>query len=233
MRLILKFNPLKNSNYYEIGKYDIQGFIYNLIKDTEFKNYHNVKGFKFFNFSNIFPVTDFKQDEYKNLIISSPSSAFIKLLYYQLSHMEVFRLNKYYMEIISLKIFNKQCTGSIITGTPIALFEDNYSNKYFSFNNNSFDFFFNRLKDNAIKKYVAYTGDDFNLESDIFDSFELTREVSVRISMKDNTFIIIGSLWKTLEKELNRDNKQFYNFLLDCGLGEKNSLGFGFINNRR
>lgn len=235
MRLIIKFNPLSDCKYDAIGKYDIQGFIYSLLKDTEFKNYHDIKGFKFFTFSNIFPVCDFKQDNLKTIIISSPSSAFIKVLYYQLSNLEIFRLNKYYMEKYKVKLIkNNKCSNSIITGTPIVLFENNYENRYYSFNQKlDFNFFFNRLKENALKKYVAYTQDEINLESDLFDSFEFNREVSMRIIMKNQTFIIIGSLWKVLEKNIAREDRKFYNFLFDCGLGEKNSLGMGFINNRR
>ena len=45
-------------------------------------------------------------------------------------------------------------------------------------------------------------------------------------------FLIIGSLWKNLEK-FNMDDKKFYKFILDCGLGEKNSLGFGMLNTLR
>jgi len=206
-----------------------------LLKDTEFRNYHDVIGFKFFNYSNIFPISDFKQDNLKTLIISSPSSAFIKILYYQLSNMDIFRLNKYYMEIIKVKLIKKTSfSNSVITGTPIVLFENNHENKYYSFEKNpDFNFFFNRLKNNSIKKYVAYTGDDIEENFNIFDVFEFNKEVSIRLSIRNNSFIIIGSLWKNLEKEINKDNRKFYNFLFDCGLGEKNSLGFGFINNNR
>ena len=107
----------------------------------------------------------------------------------------------------------------------------NENNRYYSFKQNpNFDFFFNRLKDNAIKKYNAFYDDDFELESDLFSGFELVREVSVRVKKDGNSFIIIGSLWKNLEFELTNQNKDFYNFLFDNGLGEKNSLGFGFLN---
>ena len=61
----------------------------------------------------------------KTIIISSPSSAFIKVLYYQLSNLEIFRLNKYYMEKYKVKLIkNNKCSNSIITGTPIVLFEN-------------------------------------------------------------------------------------------------------------
>ena len=68
------------------------------------------------------------------------------------------------------------------------------------------------------------------LDSNLFDTFELSKEVSVRLQKNNNKFIIIGSLWKNMEFSLNRDNEKFYNFLFDNGLGEKNSLGFGFLN---
>ncbi len=236
MRLIIEFNPLANINYYDIDKYKIQGFIYSLLKDTEFANYHDVKGFKFFNFSNIFPVSNFVYGDQKTLIISSPSSAFIKILYYQLSKMDVFRLDKYFMEIKKLKLIKKtSCSNSLITGTPVVLFKNNNENRYFSFNNSDgvdFNFFFKRLKNNAVKKYNAYTDDNFDLDSELFDSFEINREVSIRMNIRNNKFIIIGSLWK-LEKNISNYEKKFYNFLFDVGLGEKNSLGFGFLNNRR
>lgn len=53
--------------------------------------------------------------------------------------------------------------------------------------------------------------------------------MAVRVKKADKMFLIIGTLWKNLEK-FNMDDKRFYRFLMDCGLGEKNSLGFGMVN---
>lgn len=225
---------METFEYNKINKYDIQGFIYSLLKNTPFENYHNVIGFKFFNFSNIFPVSDFKEDNVKNLIISSPNNFFINNLKLVLNKMETFRLNRFNMLIEKLISINPKKYNKFVTSTPIVLFEDSFINKYFSFKqNNDFNFFFNRLKDNAVKKYNAYTGNYFNLDDDLFNSFEFNREVSVRVTKKDNTFIIIGSLWRSLEADINKNNRDFYKFVLDCGLGEKNSLGFGMVNDLR
>lgn len=44
-------------------------------------------------------------------------------------------------------------------------------------------------------------------------------------------FPVIGSNWELLEKErIKPEERKFYRFLMDVGLGEKNSLGFGFVN---
>ena len=50
----------------------------------------------------------------------------------------------------------------------------------------------------------------------------------------DEEFVTINQLAqeiaKNLEFDLSSQNKNFYNFLFDNGIGEKNSLGFGFLN---
>lgn len=229
---MIKFEPKSNIQYHEIDKYTIQGFIYSLLrKDSKFSNLHDTTGFKFFNFSNIFPVSDFEKNSLKKLIISSPNNELIKLLFNQLKNIESFKLKNYKMEILKVNILKKYKCSKFISATPIVLFKDNKNNKYFSFKqDNDIDFFFSRLKDNAIKKYNAFYDTDFELDSNLFDSFELSKEVSIRLQKNNNKFIIIGSLWKNMEFNLNRNNKKFYNFLFDNGLGEKNSLGFGFLN---
>ncbi len=232
MRLMLIFEPKEHVKYSDIDKYDVQGFIYSLLKNNDlFNNLHNLNGFKFFNFSNIFPICDFDKNTLKKLIISSPNPDFIRSLYAELDKISTFRLNKYEMEILKIKVLHDKKVSKFISSTPVVLFENNLENRYYSFKQNpDFDFFFTRLKDNAIKKYNAFYDDDFKLEYDLFSGFEFVREVSVRVKKDGNSFIIIGSLWKDLEFNLTSENKRFYNFLFDAGIGEKNSLGFGFLN---
>ena len=89
----------------------------------------------------------------------------------------------------------------------------------------------NRLKDNALKKYNIYYNDDFDFEGEIFDNLEFKKEVAVRNFKGGKEFIVIGNVWSLLEKkEIKKEEKKFYSFIMECGLGEKNSMGFGFIN---
>ncbi|MEN4006116.1 MAG: CRISPR-associated endoribonuclease Cas6 [Methanobacteriaceae archaeon] len=213
-----------------MNKYTVQGFVYSLLKNTPFSEYHNLNGFKYFSFSNIFPVSDFKAGESKNIIISSPKIGFIRTIEKSLKDKDHFYLGKYWMRIDSVKIFKPKLNRRFITSTPIVLFENNRDNKYYSLKNNGdFSFFLDRVKENALKKYNAYYGEDYFFDDNIFDKFEYDREVAVRVKKADKMFVIIGTLWKNLEK-FNMDNKKFYRFLMDVGAGEKNSLGFGFLN---
>lgn len=232
---MIKFEPKQFIKYSDIDKYTIQGFIYSLLgKDSLFSDFHDQLGFKFFNFSNIFPVSDFEKNSLKKLIVSSPNNELIKALYNQLNNKSSFYLKNYKMEILKVELLRDKHCSKFITSTPIVLFEDNRNNRYYSFKQNpDFNFFFERLKDNAIKKYNAFYDSDFSLDSELFTNFEFGREVSIRLVKNNNKFIIIGSLWKNLEFNLTSQNKDFYRFLFENGLGEKNSLGFGFLNCRK
>lgn len=230
MRLIIKFIPEEDSNYDSVNKHTIQGFIYSLLHNSGYSNYHDLKGFKYFSFSNIFPVSDFKKGETKNLIITSPKQGFIRSLDDSLKARDHFYLGKHLMAKEEVKKFKPHLKRHFITSTPIVLYEQNRKNRYYSINKtNDFYFFLDRLKDNALKKYNAYFDLNYDFDGNLFDRFQFDKEVAVRVKKADKMFIIIGSLWKNLEK-FNMDDKQFYTFIMDCGLGEKNSLGFGMIN---
>ena len=231
MRLILSFNPKENYSEKRITKYQIQGFLYSLLqKNEQYKDLHSQKGYKFFNFSNIFPYGDYNPESIKKLIISSPDVNLIRNFYDELKQITFFRLGSCQMELLKVKPAKTKVTENIQTATPIVLSPKPYTNHQYSFKQgDSITQFFNRLKENALAKYNSFTGKDFELDSDLFTGFQLDKEIPTLVQMNQK-IILIGSLWKNLKYNLTKDNKKFYRFLIDTGLGEKNSLGFGFIN---
>ena len=123
-------------------------------------------------------------------------------------------------------------TATIIAIQPNINNKDNKNNIYYSFERDKdLLFFLDRIKDNALKKYNAFYNENLTLEGSIFDKLVFNKEVVINTIKRGNEFIIIGSMWKNLEKEyVSQNYKKFYSFLMETGLGEKNSMGFGFIN---
>ena len=235
MRLLLTFSPTSEFSYDCIDKHTIQGLIYSLLGDSEYGAYHDLKRFKFFTFSDIFPIGDFTIAENKNLLISSPDPRFIRSIEDGLKGRDTLKLGNYSVWIKGYRIINLGLMNRFISASPIVLYKDNKSNLYFSFERDkNLDFFLERLKENAIKKYNAFYSTDFTLKENIFDRLKFRKEVAVKLRKKNEEFIIIGSVWKLLEKfKISGENRKFYRFIMDSGLGEKNSLGFGFINPMR
>jgi len=233
MRVKVTFSANEEIAYDSITKHTIQGFIYNLLRGTPYEAKHNTPGFKFFTFSDIFPSGPIiRSHEPKNLIISSPDREFISVLYEQLKPLTEIKLGPYYFQVLDVKRFNLKLSKRFITGSPIVLYKENRRGIYFSFKREpNLQFFLWRLQDNALKKYNAYYGVDYKLPGLIFDKIVFRKEVALPVRTKTKSFIVIGSLWEALEKvKYTKDELSFYSFIMDCGLGEKNSLGFGFIN---
>ncbi|WP_297510819.1 CRISPR-associated endoribonuclease Cas6 [Thermococcus sp.] len=190
MRLKVAFYP-ENGTFERPNKHAVQGFIYSLLKGSEYGERHDEPRFKFFTFSDFFMDSMGRP----TLLISSPEKGFINTLY-----------------------------GAI---------KDNFK----LHQHRDLRFFLQRLKENAEKKYEAFYGEDFFLEGPIFDRLipKLRNngklDVYVKVVKNGVPFPVIGSNWELLEKERIRpEERRFYRFIMDAGLGEKNSLGFGFLN---
>ncbi len=231
MRVLIKLKPEKFIPGYKINKHTIQGGIYYLIDGTEFSDLHKKTGFKFFTFSDFFPVGDFYPGKHKFLIISSPNEKLIHEIARRAKEMNHFYLSDSPLKVEEVKTFNIRPTGKFTTGTPIVIQTDNKNSVYFSFQKGgNMRVFTERLKENAIKKYNAFYDDDLSLEDELFDLLQFRKEVSVIVKKDGKSFVVIGTLWSLLQKRIPRGYGKFYRFILDCGLGEKNSLGFGFLN---
>ncbi len=170
------------------------------------------------------------------LIISSPISELIRIIQDWMRSRSKLVIDGQSYDIENVRAVNLQPTGVFESGSPVTLYRDSHSGEYFSFRRDGdINFFLERLTENALKKYEAFTGKKVILKGPIFDEVQLRKEVAVSVRKRTDhgmysEFIVIGSVWKSLVKYDIEENWDFYRFLMDVGLGEKNSLGFGFIN---
>src|SRR5437588_12575306 len=81
MRLVIRLRSIENSPYEMQYHYQLQGFIYNLLRGSIYDQIHDKVGYKFFCFSNIFPAKDLQENDLRILIVSSPNGEFINYLY--------------------------------------------------------------------------------------------------------------------------------------------------------
>lgn len=230
MRLLIKFNHEKNINPYSISKFEIQGFIYSLLKNSRYHYLHDINGFRFFCFSNIW----LREREY-HLLISSPDNKLIKTLYFKLKTIDTIRLGEMIYGLNHVKLINTPRKFNFFeTSTPIILFHNQTMKDHcysFKEDNINYNWFFERLKDNALKKYNAFYDEDYYFDEPLFSSFSFKKEVAMTYKRRGHKFILIGSLWDRLFVDFDKDNHKFYRFIYDAGLGEKNSVGYGFMNN--
>lgn len=244
MRILIKLRNSKEQAYDLMYYHKLQGFIYNLLKDTKYSELHDKKGYKFFSFSNIFPMKTGKGDE-RNLIISSPDENFIETILNKLDERKdnLLQIGECEFKLEEIKKINVRLgkTAELITGTPIVIRipKENYrkyrieeKHKYDSVywkKQHSFEAFIKQLEDNLFKKYDLF----YNTEIDEFPIFEqliFDKSVVNHVIKDGKEHKVFGSLWKFNFNNINSKQKQILEFGIDAGFGELNSLGFGFMN---
>ena len=228
MRIKITLTPQSNFPYDEINQYFIQGFIWNLTKNSEFSKYHDLPKFKYFCFSEIFPPKDFEEGNENYLLISSPDRILIKFLYSKIKELNFIKFGHYFFDITVSKPFDLKFKKRWVTGSPIILQVDR--NVYWSKKYHSLNTFLKRLKENALKKYNTFYNESLSFKEEIFDLLIFQKQVAIHLKKSQHEARLIGTKWVFEKGYYPRNLRKFYKFILDCGLGEKNSMGFGFMN---
>ena len=239
MRLLLRLEAKKDMAYDEKYFHKFQGFIYKHI-EPYYKELHDKKGYKFFCFSNLFPIGDMKKGDERNWIISSPDSAMIKWL--NENTPEEIHLGEMEFFVKEKKIFTPKLGGKIVTATPIIIriperiydkygIPKEYRKKRYVYWRPcySFDAFVKQLEENLIKKYSEFFERETKIDR-LFEIFKFKKSVVNHVIMEGREQIFVGSLWEFYFSHFTKEQKEILKFGLDTGFGERNSLGFGFVN---
>jgi CRISPR-associated endoribonuclease Cas6 len=244
MRLLLELSSQCDAAY-DLSYYTkLQGFIYTLLRATPYTLLHDKKGYKFFCFSNIFPIGDFKTGDRRKLLISSPEIGLIRLLEEKIKNIECpIQIGELSFKLLSVKTLKPKIPNNLtlITATPIIIRipRKNYekygivSEKEYVFwqPEYSFEAFIKQLEENIFKKYNEFFGKKIE-EFPIFEVFRFKKSTVSRILLDGNEYKLFGSIWEFDFHGLKYDRKRrdVLEFAIDCGFGEKNSMGFGFVN---
>ena len=249
MRLLLRLKSTKDTKFEIKYNNKIQGFIYNLLIGTNYEVLHDKKSFKYFCFSNIFPIGDIRQGETRNLIISSPDRVFIRTIRDRMEEIVTNKKNIKFGEmefivddIIKFKVKLNQENTRLISATPIIIRiperkyevfkiprEERKSGYIFWRPKYSVESFIKQLEDNLVKKYNVFYKKNLKTEN-IFEQSIFKKMVYNKIIVKGIERIYAGSIWEFNLSFLNFKIKKLLEFNIECGFGERNSFGFGFIN---
>jgi len=230
------------------------GFIYSLLKDSPLDTLHDFKSYKFFCFSNLFPLPKNQRGELEfsvkrgsklNWLISSPSTLFIRILEGKLKEKKEVNIGEMSFYLEDLKSFELKIPKrdlKLVSATPIIVriperkydiynIPKEFRKKRYVYWRKMYPFeaFLRQLEDNLKKKYEKFYGTKINLDN-IFEIFRFKKEVVNYITLEGRDRITVGSIWEFHFTYLTEEQRKILKFGVDCGFGERNSLGFGFIN---
>lgn len=243
MRLLVELESVCDCIYDLRYYHKLQGFLYGLLRDTAYRDLHNKRGYKFFSFSNIFSSSDMRAGDIRHFLISSPDPRLIHVFEEQLGKSTQMNVGEMSFKIKNICVLKPRIQRSCIlaTGTPIVVRipKVNYA-KYgikppkdypyvYWRKQYPFDAFIKQLEDNLFKKYNMFHGASIE-PSPLFEQFVFKKQVCNHVVIKGREIKVFGSLWRFIFNHISGNKKRIIQFGLDAGLGELNSLGFGFVN---
>ena len=241
MRLLLKVKSKKEGGYDFQYYHKLQGLVYNCLEETH-SLLHDKKGYKFFCFSNIFPISDFIEGDIRNLVISSPDPSIIKAL--NASIPDFINVGGMEFDIVSRRILDCFLRDYCILVTPTPIVVRIPRMRYSDYGIKShhdyvywrvqypLNAFLKQLEENLLKKYNEYHGEELDIPL-VFEDMQPLKNPAVYTTINNKTVQIVGSTWKFHLNKPTPGQKKLLEFCIDCGFGELNTLGFGFINQAR
>ncbi|MEO0119178.1 MAG: CRISPR-associated endoribonuclease Cas6 [candidate division WOR-3 bacterium] len=237
--MIIKFNKKEKIPY---TQNQLQGFVYRLVRNIGYNEIHNLspKLPRFFSFSQLFLA----KDGYLTFVISSPFNELIKEISKSLKKDEIVRIGNNFLTILSVDLFKPQFKPPIIikTETPIIVripkknfelygIKLDKDIEYFYWRPKPgipFEPFVKQLEARIYKQYKLFTGKEKIKEYPIFYKFIYKKTIDLPFYYKNSKISRPGTLW---EFEINPNlPKSLINFIIDVGLGELASQGYGFVN---
>jgi CRISPR-associated endoribonuclease Cas6 len=221
--------------------YLIQGFIYrNLTKKIASRVHnqgfkHGKREFRMFTFSRLFGRFQFKNGNiiYEGrctLWIASPITEILESFASSLARKGRFKIGKSYCQVTSIEVpFSEDYDTGVLVRTlsPITVYStlmtgDKHRKTYYY---TPFESDFSRLiKDNLLKKYILLNNGKANKRL----NFSIIPE---KVSKRNEHIIYyketVVKAWSGIYKL--RGSKELIKIAFDCGLGSKNSQGFGMV----
>ncbi|MFZ8847738.1 MAG: CRISPR-associated endoribonuclease Cas6 [Minisyncoccia bacterium] len=239
MRILIKFKNDKKINYQQN---QLGGLIYKLIKNAGYGYIHDFpqKFPRFFSFSSLF-----LSNNHLAIIIASPIDDLIKSIRTFLIKNKVLILNKTPLLVSDIKTIKYKLKHPIIikTETPIIVrvpqekftlygikLDKNYKYFYWRPLENKhipLEPFIKQLESRVYKNYKLFTNDEKIEEIPIFIKFKYKKTIDLPYFKEGKKISQPGTLW---EFEINPEVEyNLIKFILDTGLGELTSQGYGFI----
>jgi len=245
MRLLLKLRANGNFTYNLSYHNKLRGLIYHSIEE-DYPELHDKHTYKHFCFSNLFPlkikngeILPINDGEIKNLLISSPDKILIKTLIENFPENINIGEMSFSLENIKLLSLFLNKNSKITTATPIVMRIPSYNYEKYNINSDkeyvywrkqySFSAFVKQLEENLIKKYNVFHNTDIE-EQPLFSQFIFKKEICNHVTKDSKTYQVIGSIWEFPYNGLTKWQKKILSFGIDCGFGEMNTSGFGFVN---
>ena len=234
----------------------LRGRLWGALDGTVYSERHDRDEPPGFVYSNPFPPHDMEEGDERKLLVASPEEDLLATVANDLLEKRELNIGEmpfHVNDVTSLEqdVGEPGTRGTIETGTGLLVRIppwrcEEYGIEHPNGNGNgdtavfwrpehSMEPLWNQLESNLDKKHERFAHDHLpgpsDVEGDLFNGYELIKTFAVPVTVTEGqemTYIL--SKWEFSYTVRDDHHRRHLNLALDCGLGERNSLGLGFMN---
>lgn len=251
MRLLARLSARADAAYDHTYHHKLRGRLWRGLQDTEYEEYHDENRPVGVVYSNPFPPGNMSEGDEKTLLVAAPQEDLLVAIAEDLMNDRELNIGEMPFHIdeltsISPDVGEPGTAGTIETGTGLLVrippwraeeygIEKRGDQAIYWRPEHSMEPLRTQLENNLDKKHRLFCPDHLPGPSDkqypLFDNYELIKTFSIPVTVSQGTELTyVLSKWRFGYEVRDDDHRRHLNLALDAGLGERNALGFGFVN---
>jgi CRISPR-associated endoribonuclease Cas6 len=227
------------------------GRLWSALEGTQFEQRHDENRPTGFSYSNPFPPRDMQEGDERTLLVAAESEELLAHIAADLKDDRELNIGEMPFHVADVSalapdVGEPGTSGTISTGTGVLVrippwrFEEygidvEHDEAEFWRPEHTMEPFQNQIEANLDKKHGQFCSDYLpgpsDVDGDLFDGYELIKTFAIPVTPTtgvEETWVL--SKWNLEYTVRDDDHRRHLNLALDVGIGERNSLGFGFVN---
>jgi CRISPR-associated endoribonuclease Cas6 len=251
MRVLARLRARADAAYDNAYHHKLRGRIWDALDGTEYDEIHDENRPKPFVYSNPFPPGDMQEGDERTLLVASPHEDLLANVAEDFKYEPELNIGEMPFQVTDLSVLDPDVgepgtTGTIETGTGVLVrippwrFDEygldvDHDEAEFWRPEHTMEPFRNQIEANLDQKHdlfcQEYLPGPSDVKGDLFDGYELIKTFAIPVTPttgEQETWVL--SKWRFDYFVRDDDYRRHLNLALDVGIGERNSLGFGFVN---
>jgi CRISPR-associated endoribonuclease Cas6 len=251
MRLLARLRARADAAYDNTYHNKLRGRLWNALEGTDYDAVHDEQRPKPFTYSNSFPPGDMSEGDERTLLVASTDEELLAHVATDLRDDPELNIGEMPFTVeelstVSPDVGEPGTSGTIDTGTGVLVrippwrFEEygidgTHDEGEFWRPKHTLEPFRNQIEANMDQKHELfcpeYLPGPSDCDGDLFDGYDLIKTFAIPVTPttgQQETWVL--SKWRFDYAVRDDHHRRQLNLALDVGLGERNSLGFGFLN---
>lgn len=252
MRVLTKLRARHDAVYDHAYHHKLRGRLWGALEGTEYGERHDDGEPTGFVFSNIFPPEDLNEGDERHMLVASPNEALLSHIAQDLKRNRELNVGEMPFHVENLQalapdVGEPGASGTIESGTGVLVrippwkheeygIEGDYGNNpTFWRPEHTLEPFREQIEANLDRKHGMFAPDHLpgpsERDGELFDEYELIKTFAIPVEVtqgEELTYVL--SKWRFGYEVRDDHHRRHLNLSLDCGIGGRNALGFGFLN---